>query len=65
MQGRLRDEPVAVEIETVCRHCEQVLHVTIDSQMRVAVQEADAAPLVFMPDVDWSHFAERTIIDAY
>jgi hypothetical protein len=41
------------------------MHLTIDSQMRVAVHEADAAPLVFTPDVDWDSFAERTIIDAY
>ncbi len=41
------------------------MHVTIDDQMQAAVREADAAPLVFMPDVDWSNFAERTIVDAY
>lgn len=65
MQGRLRNELVAVEIETKCQHCAQPLHITIDSNMQVSVREQDAAPFVFMPDVDWEHFAERTIIDSY
>ncbi len=54
-----------MEVETACKHCGQVLHLTIDSTMQVAVREQDASPLVFMPDVDWSRFAERTIIDSY
>jgi hypothetical protein len=33
--------------------------------MRVSVREDQAAPLVFMPDVDWASFAQRTIIDSY
>jgi len=33
--------------------------------MQISVREADANPLVFMPDIDWDHFAERTIIDSY
>jgi hypothetical protein len=41
------------------------MHFTIDSDLRVSIREADAHPLLFMPDIDWSHFAERTIIDSY
>jgi hypothetical protein len=33
--------------------------------MKVSVREQEAAPLVFIPDVDWDHFTDRTIIDAY
>lgn len=33
--------------------------------MRVSVREPEASPLVFSPDVDWEHFEQRTIIDAY
>ena len=65
MQGQLRKEYVSIEVETKFKHCDQVMHFTIDSDMRVSVRESDANPLVFMPDVDWSNFAERTIIDAY
>ena len=65
VQGRLRNEYVSVEIETKCRHCDQIIHITMDSNMRVSVREDKATPLVFMPDVDWANFAERTIIDSY
>jgi hypothetical protein len=41
------------------------MHLTIDSDLRFSVRESGAAPLVFMPDIDWSHFSERTIIDSY
>jgi hypothetical protein len=40
------------------------MHILLDSTMRVSVRE-EATPLVFMPDVDWNKFTERTIIDAY
>jgi len=52
-------------VETRCTHCDQVLHLTVDSSMQVSVRESDANPLVFMPDIDWNNFAERTIIDSY
>ncbi len=65
MQGKLREEYVSVEIETRCAHCDRSLHITVDGDMRVSVLEDEADPFVFMPDVDWEHFTERTIIDAY
>ncbi len=65
MQGRLRQEPVSVEITTRCSHCEQALHLTIDSEMRISVREPQAQPLAFMPDVDWETFKEPNIIHAY
>jgi len=65
VQGQLRKEYVSIEVETKCKHCDRVMHFTIDSDMRVSVRESDANPLVFMPDMDWNNFAERTIIDSY
>jgi hypothetical protein len=56
---------VAVEIETQCQHCAAPLHITLDGTLGVSVREAGARPLVFMPDVDWQKFSERTIIDKY
>jgi hypothetical protein len=41
------------------------MHINIDSNMQASMRETGANPLVFMPDVNWSHFAERTIIDSY
>ncbi len=42
-----------------------MIHMTVDSDLRISVHEDEAIPLVFMPDIDWINFAERTIIDSY
>ncbi len=65
MQGQLLNKPVAVEIETTCRHCGQAVHITVDSVLRASVREEGATPLMFSPDVDFDHLAQRTIIDSY
>ncbi len=65
VQGQLRKEYISVEIETKCRHCDQIMHIAIDNKTQASVHEDGAAPLVFMPDIDWGSFAERTIIDSY
>lgn len=65
VQGKLRNEYVVVEVETRCSHCDQLMHLTIDSNLKISMREQGASPWVFMPDVDWEHFAEKTIIDAY
>lgn len=65
MQGHLRNERLSVRIETVCAHCGQSLHLTLDSDLNVSLEEADAQPLVFEPDVDWSHFKGANIIADY
>jgi hypothetical protein len=65
VQGKIRNETLVVEVETQCHHCGQSLHLTVDSSMQISVQEAGADPWVFMPDMDWEHFTERTIIDVY
>jgi len=65
VQGQLRKKYVSIEVETKCKHCGQVMHLTIDSNMQISVCEPDAKPLVFIPDLDWVNFAEKTIIDSY
>jgi hypothetical protein len=65
VQGHLRKEYISIEVTTKCKHCDRVLHLTIDSNMRVSVGETDANPLVFMPDIDWKNFTEQNIIDSY
>ncbi len=65
VQGQLRNAYLTIEIETRCRHCDRPLHITADSRGQVAAHEPGAAPWVFMPDVDWETFAEKTIIDSY
>jgi len=65
VQGFLRGEHISIEVTTECKHCGQVMHLTVDSNMQVSVGESDVNPLVFMPDIDWGNFTERNIIDSY
>lgn len=65
VQGRLRDEPLEVCIETECGHCGEALHIVMDSELGYRVEEAGAEPMVFSPQVDWQEFDEPNIIHAY
>ena len=65
VQGFLRKEVISIEVATTCKHCDQVLHLTVDSNLQVTVGESDANPLVFLPEVDWANFTGQNIIDAY
>ncbi len=65
VEGRLRGEKLAVEIDTVCAHCAREIHIHLDSEGDWAVRETEAAPLVFEPDVDWKSFQKTNIIDDY
>ena len=67
VQGNLRNEYVSTDIETRCVHCDRVLNISIDSNMRFTVKEKNlgAYPLVFIPDVDWTNFKAANIIEAY
>lgn len=65
MQGRLRGKRLRVEVATECGHCGRKLHLDLDGELRVAVKERDANPLVFEPDVDWARFSGTNIIHDY
>ena len=65
VQGRLTGRALTVEIETECGHCGAPLHLRLGSDMAVQVAEADAAPLLFEPHVDWANFREPDITRAY
>jgi hypothetical protein len=65
VQGRLRNENLSVKIESECAHCGKKLHLTLDSELMWSHEEVDANPLVFEPDVDWSHFKGVNIIHDY
>ncbi|MBI5877795.1 MAG: hypothetical protein HZB53_09100 [Chloroflexi bacterium] len=65
MQGQLWRRFLRATIESACAHCGQPLTLEVDSAVHAVCRTAGAAPLVFMPDVDWASFAEPTILDAY
>ncbi len=54
-----------MEVSTECGHCGRPLHLVLDSQGGYRVEEEEAEPLVFQPEVDWRTFSKPTIIDDY
>jgi len=65
VQGRLRQEPLRVTIETTCGHCGRPLHITLNSDLQVTIHDEGADPLLFMPQLDCNTFTESNINDAY
>jgi hypothetical protein len=65
VQGHLRNKKLSVKIDSECGHCRQPLHLTLNSELEWSVQEHDADPLVFEPDVDFGHLAAPNIISDY
>lgn len=65
MQGRLRGEPVSITVETECAHCFEPMTLQVDSEMNLTVEPADAAPLVFTPDVETWDTEAPSIVDDF
>ncbi len=65
MQGHLRKENLTFRIATTCVHCGQAIHIQMDGDLRYTVEEAGAAPLVFVPMVDFEKLEDPSIIDAF
>jgi hypothetical protein len=64
VQGHLRNEPIAVTIETECAHCSRAMRLEVDSELRHRVAEA-TDPLIFVPLVDFEKLKDPSIIDAF
>ena len=41
------------------------MHIEVDSELVVRVEESGAGPLAFMPLVDFAKVADRCIVDAF
>jgi hypothetical protein len=65
VQGQLRKECISFQIDTVCAHCNQPIHIEIDSDLHITAVEAGADPLVFIPMVDFDRLEDPSIIDAF
>jgi hypothetical protein len=61
----LRDEELTVRVDTACHHCSAPLTLEIDSEMGIRVEQADAAPLVFIPDVSPFDVEGPSIVDDF
>jgi hypothetical protein len=65
VQGQLRKEKLSFQLQTRCAHCNQPIHIDIDSELQYTVMEAKASPLVFAPHVDFDRLKDPSIIDAF
>jgi hypothetical protein len=65
VQGQLRQEKLTVQIDTECGHCHTPLHLEVDSDLKYRVQEAAAAPLLFIPLMNLRKLEAPSIIDAF
>ncbi len=68
VQGHLRNEPVAISIETECAHCSRSMRIELngepDGGLDYRVVEG-ADPLVFVPHVNFEKLKDPSIIDAF
>lgn len=65
MQGRLRNDPLSVRVETACARTQSPITLTIDSDLNVAVAQKGCHPVIFVPDMDLSRLDEDSIIDSF
>jgi hypothetical protein len=65
VQGRLRSEPLSVAVRTECAHCAQPINFEIDSELEYRIEEKEAAPLVFVPTVNFGELTEPSIVDVF
>ena len=56
---------MTVSIQSECGHCHKPLNLEIDSDLNFHVQEPQAAPLVFVPMVNFQKLDDLSIIDAF
>jgi hypothetical protein len=68
VQGHLRNESVAISIDTECAHCSWSIQLELDSapdrELSYRVVEG-TDPLVFVPHVDFEKLKDPSIIDAF
>jgi hypothetical protein len=65
VQGRLRNKPLSVTVNTACAHCARPMTIVIDSDLSYRVKEEDCNPIIFVPDVDLLGLEDDSIIAAF
>jgi len=65
VQGQLRNEALTFTIQTECVHCGEKIYINIDNELNYSVSDPGAAPLVFVPMVDFKKLKDPSIIDAF
>jgi hypothetical protein len=65
VQGQLTGKPLSVNVTTECAHCGEPIHMEIDNEAQTRVVDTGAAPITFIPDVDFSALPDKCITDAF
>jgi len=65
VQGRLRNEPLSITVQTECAHCGRAMDLEIDQDLNYQVGDDGCRPIVFVPDVDVFKLADPSIIDSF
>jgi len=65
VQGRLRNKPLSVAVNTECAHCAKPMTLTIDSDLGFHTEEKGCAPVIFLPDVDLIGLEDESIVRAF
>jgi hypothetical protein len=65
VQGHLRNEKLSFTIKTECGHCQQPIHIEIDSDLNYRVLDAGAEPLIHIPTADPKKLEDPSIIDGF
>lgn len=56
---------MTVRVDTECHHCSKPFALEIDSDMNIRVEETEAEPLVFTPDVAPFDVEGPSIVDDF
>jgi len=65
VQGKLRNENVAVRVQSECAHCGKTMEMDIDSNLQLKPDDKKCKPIIFVPDVDLFNLQEASIIDSF
>ena len=65
MQGRLRDAPLTFEVGSECACCGRAIRFRMGADLDYELEDPAAAPLFFVPLVDFTRLRARSIIDDF
>lgn len=65
VQGALSKQSLSASIETRCAESGRELSLRVGSDLTISVDQPEARPLLFHPQVDWTTFEEPNIIHGF
>lgn len=65
MQGRLRDEPLHVDVESTCACCGAAIAFRLRHDLTYTLSDPESDPVFFVPLVDFTKLRAKSIIDDF